>query len=396
MALEDFIIKKYLKLPDDYLVGLGGQVENPWALSAAVYVKPLWNRLPFTTKLKAILKRQWQPSNEIVLEEAQKVFMHEIFGGEQDLGKQLYNLTAWHQSQKWNFSALTEFDNVRVKALHTLAVYTRMRFSEVSSAALPLRLFDKVPLICTLIYPMVVKTPIISVQYFLDIHAAHTFSEIRASNHPYSDDIISYLYEVLFILQKTALSLHNYVLSVAYTKEQKKDMSFLKFEIDAIQNADLIFSYLKASIEKTIVMLGLIHNIPGLDEKKTHKAKLQALSALPTKITQKPYWGFVWEFIKSENLDELNKYRSGLLHKRGISDLQPHNYMNKEFSLLPFEKMFTIMHEQYSKNTAVLIATLALLTDDLIERKPSPYSPDDIPVDFEFYKRALEKAEIIT
>ena len=165
-----------------------------------------------------------------------------------------------------------------------------------------------------------------------------------------------YLYEILFLQQKIAIGLHEYLRLIAYSEDQKKDALFTQSEIDAIMNADLVFSYLKASIEKTIILIGLTHEIPSLESKKTHKAKLDALiNGIPQKVTQQYYFQFVFEFIQSENIDEVNNYRSGLLHKKGISDLQPHNYVGEKSGTVPLKKIFQILHEQHSKNTAVLI-----------------------------------------
>jgi hypothetical protein len=143
--------------------------------------------------------------------------------------------------------------------------------------------------------------------------------------------------------------------------------------------ADLVFAYLKSSIEKTMVLLGLIYSISDLDSKKTHKAKLAALkSGLPTELENLHYFKFIMEFISSENLDQLNTYRSGLFHKRGISDLQPHNYVGERAEDLPLKKIFEILHEQHVKNTGVLVSTLALLTDDLVKRDPPDLTPNEL------------------
>ena len=81
----------------------------------------------------------------------------------------------------------------------------------------------------------------------------------------------------------------------------------IKAELSAIIGAETIFSYLKASIEKTMVVLGLIYGIKNLDSKKTHKAKLEALDkGIPENAKKQFYYSFIMEFIKSENLDELN------------------------------------------------------------------------------------------
>lgn len=131
-------------------------------------------------------------------------------------------------------------------------------------------------------------------------------------------------------------------------------------EVDAIRSADLVFTYLKASVEKTIVLLALSYDIPNMVSKKTHRSKIDALTkGLPENVKKQPYCIFVLEFIKSENLDELNSYRTGLLHKKGISDLQPHNYAGKPASEIPLKKVYEVLYEQHTKNTAVLIGVRA-------------------------------------
>jgi hypothetical protein len=67
-----------------------------------------------------------------------------------------------------------------------------------------------------------------------------------------------------------------------------------------------------------------------------------------------------------------------LLHKRGIADLQPHNYASIGAKLLPFRKVFAVLHEQHAKNTAVLLCGLALLTDKLVELDPPDITQDDL------------------
>jgi hypothetical protein len=222
---------------------------------------------------------------------------------------------------------------------------------------------------------MVVKIPVVSLQHFMEVNVLYSFNAIRAAKHPHADDLIAYLYELLFLQQKIAISLHEFLRLTDYALRQKKEALFINAEINAILGADLVFTYLKASIEKMIVLLGLTHEIVNLDAKKTHRSKMEALlKALPKKVTEQYYWNFVHEFIRSENLDELNNFRSGLLHKKGIADLQPHNYFNKQAEQIPLWQIFTILHEQHAKNTAVLLGILAILTDKLVELDP-PHTP---------------------
>jgi hypothetical protein len=76
------------------------------------------------------------------------------------------------------------------------------------------------------------------------------------------------------------------------------------------------------------------------------------------------------EFLTSKNLEELNNYRTGLLHKKGIADLQPHNYVGVKPEDLPIAKIYHVLHEQHAKNTAMLLCALALLTDELVSADP--------------------------
>lgn len=294
----------------------------------------------------------------------------DIFGTATDFGEQLFRVAHWHHGQHWDYSSLTEEDEKKSDALNTMTVLTRLRYRE-TSPSLRLKLAEHLPFISGLAIPMVVKMPIISFQYYLDLHSSFAFNFIRKSKHPFATELISYLYETLYIQQKIAISLHEYLRLIGYTESQKNNAMFINAEINAIMYADLVFAYLKSSIEKTIVLLGLIYSISDLDSKKTHKAKLSALrSGLPVELEGLYYFKFTMEFISSENLDQLNTYRSGLFHKRGISDLQPHNYVGEKAEDLPLKKIFEILYEQHVKNTGVLISTLAILTDDLVKRDP--------------------------
>jgi hypothetical protein len=289
------------------------------------------------------------------------------------LGDELFELMTTHGCEEWDFSALNDHDLRRAYAIGAFTVATRQRLRPLDSdPPLNLQLANRCPRICQLVYPMLIKIPVVSLRWFLEIHVEFAFNEIRKSTHPASDDIIAYLYELLFLQQKITIALSVYIRLAAQTADEKQESALIKAEIDAILGADLIFSYLKASIEKTIALVGMKHGIMNLDAKKTHRAKLDALNkGLPAIVRGTPYFQFVMEFVKSENLDELNNYRSGLLHKRGIADLQPHNDVGVDAHSLPFRKIYAVLHEQHAKNSAVLLASLALLTDELVRRHAS-------------------------
>lgn len=129
-------------------------------------------------------------------------------------------------------------------------------------------------------------------------------------------------------------------------------------------------NYLKASIEKNIMILAHSFEIKNLETFKKHQQKLNSLKKnIPLKAQDLPYYQFIWKLIQPEELEKLNNLRTGVNHKKGISDLQAHSYLDKDLASSPLGKKFDILMEQHRKNTAVLIAVLALLTDDLMYRK---------------------------
>ena len=380
--LTELLIKYYFNSKREFVVFLGSKPQRG-TLFAPVRTMQVWKKETLKKKVKSIFQFHWVPSDEIIQSEAKRIFLIDVFGLPSDYGDQLFKLMNWHNSREWNLDALTDFDKVRAYSLESMTGLNRLRY-EQTSESLNLKFKEQFPFICILVYPMVVKIPIVSFRYFLDIHCAFAFNSIRKSKHSQSDAIISYLYEVLFLQQKIAISLHEYLRLISHIDSKKSGNIFTAAEMNAIMNADLIFTYLKASIEKIIILIGLTYDITNLDSKKTHREKLAALlKILPERATQQYYCQFMLEFIKSENLDELNTYRTGLLHKRGISDLQPHNYSGEEAEALPLKKIFKILHEQHSKNTAVLLGALAMLTDELVKLNPPNITFNEIPVEFD-------------
>ena len=93
-------------------------------------------------------------------------------------------------------------------------------------------------------------------------------------------------------------------------------------------------------------------------------------AALPEIARNTPYAKLLMSLVSSDALEELNNYRSGLLHKKGISELQPHSYVGVPGDANPFLKLFATLNEQHAQNSAIFLAVLALLTDDLAQRLP--------------------------
>jgi hypothetical protein len=332
----------------------------------------IWNAQPFHLKLLALLKLRWRPPLSQLQDVAQSILMDEVFGTPKDLGPWLFDLTHWHQSQSWSLDSLNPQDSIRADALDALTVLTQIRLSNVKSEPTQnLELAERTPLLMALPYPMAVKIPVISFQHFLQINSRFAFNSIRSANHPNAEDLVAYLYELLFIQQKIATALNDFLRLAAYAGVQKEASSLLNAEVDAIMGADLVFSYLKASLEKIVALTGLIYGITNLDSQKTHSKKLNILTnRISTSAKETPYGVFLLEFLTPKNLEELNQYRTGLLHKKGIADLQPHNYVGVKPGELPFAKIFNVLHEQHAKNTSMLLCALALLTDELVSRDP--------------------------
>lgn len=380
MTITKYLLKYIFRIDDEIVVFMGTKTQKG-SMIVPVQTTQLWQRESLSKKLSSLLRLKYNPTEKLIRIAAQTILMNDVFGFEDDdYGKKLFNLMTWHNSREWNLNELTLKDIEKADAIESMTILTRLRYEETSDL-LHLRLFKVVPFMCILIHPMIVKIPVVSIQYFLNIHTHYAFNSIRKAKHPESDNLIDYLYEVLYLQQKTAIAIHEFLKRVDYADKNKNEALMINAEINAIMNADQIFSYLKATIEKIIVVVGLIYGIKNLDSKKTHKAKLSTLKEkLPKKIFDLYYFQFMFELFSSENLDELNNYRSGLLHKRGISDLQPHNYVDKKPETLPLKKIFMVIHDQHSKNTAALLGALALLTDKLVELDMPDIKFEEIPI----------------
>ncbi|MEQ8715194.1 MAG: hypothetical protein RIC80_19390 [Cyclobacteriaceae bacterium] len=377
--LIDLLIKYYFRLPVDFTVPFGTVTQKD-SIYAVVFFKDLWITEPISKKIKSLLTFQYEPERTKILLNAQEIMLRQVFGFKQDYGIALMNLMAWHHSKKFEFNFLTDSDKKRIEGLNGMTILTRTRFREQLRINLSLNIWGKSPQICSLCNIMVVKIPVMSLQFFLDVHVAFAFNSIRKANHPFADELISYLYDILFLGQKIAISLHDYSRRILFAEERKNEALFINAEINAVMGADLIFSYLKASVEKTIVLIGLTHGIKNLESKKTHKSKIDSLNkGLDDNIKGLWYSQIIFEFIKSENLDDLNNYRTGILHKKGISDLQPHNYVGAKANSIPLRKILETLHSQHAKNTAILICALALLTDNLVKLDHPKINPSDIP-----------------
>jgi hypothetical protein len=372
------IFYKILKTEEEYIVPLINTIKENIPC-AVIPFQDAWARESTRNKLLAILKLNYKPNEKNLQEISKEIFLQEIFGTFDDMGELLYVLATWHFSRDWVLNDLTQNDKEKADALQGITLLTRKRYWELDSESLKLKLPAKNINICTLLCPVVAKIPIVSIQYFIVIDAHYSFNSIRKVKHKNADEIIAYLYETLTIQQEVSISFHSLMQSIVALSD-KKDSILHKHEVDAIMKIKSIITALKASIEKSVLLLGYIFDIKNLESKKTHKAKLTALNAnIPENVKKQNYYSFIEKFISTNELELLNRDRTGLLHKKGLSGLQPHSHYMKSNTVDNFTNFFYKLHDQHSKNSAIIIAVLAILTDELVKLDSPDFSMADIP-----------------
>lgn len=377
--LSKLLIKYIFKYDEEFCIFLGAvkQKGTPVALFSS---QKIWSKEPLAKKIKSLLTLKWIPSDHLIQLATKETFNDTMFGNPSDYNEGLFKINAWHNSQKWNLENLTKEDLLKSDGLNALAVLVNTKHRKLTSNYLHLNLYEKAPSICFLLHPMIIKIPVTSIQYYTNIHSAFAFNEIRQSNIANADDLISYIYDLQNIQQKTAIALHEFIYLIDYNEKNKGEALLTQAELSAISEAETILTNLKASIEKIIVILGLIFNLKNLETKKTHKSKLDALDkAIPEPVKKLHYYELIADLIKSESIEELNNYRTGLLHKKGISALQPHSYVGQNAQEIPLKEIFSFLIEQHSKNSAVIICTYALLTDELVKLKRPGIKFEDLP-----------------
>lgn len=379
MKLQEKIFNK----TDDYLVSLASP-ENikPDCPVVNIPLIQLWKKDTILNKAKAFLKLKYQPNQQLIQEIANEIFLEEFFGQRADLAGPLFELMTWHQNRNWKLLNLNDSDIEKADALEAMTNLTRKRYWEYTSANLNLKLIYRQPLIAPLVYPVVAKIPIRTIQYFIDTHSRYAFDRIRRSKHQYSDEIVSYLYEVLILNQKTANKLHTIVKLIDEIKQKEKDLIMLRSEIDAISEIDSIIKYTKASVEKMTSLVGYTYGIAKLEDKKEHKKRLNLLIAnIPELVKRQPYYEFFIEHISSKQLEKLNSFRTGILHKKGISKNQPQAFYGNRDGYKSLVEMFNFLFDQHCKNSTILIASVSLLTDKLVELDKPDFSIAEIPFD---------------
>jgi hypothetical protein len=380
-SITKLLLKYYFRLEDEQLVMLGTVIQKG-SLTAVLYTEQLWKQVSFSERLLSVLKLNWNPSAKLLEHEAKKVFLESTFGTENDYGHKLYNLMVWHGSRKWNQDFLTEHDIKRVDALNGLYILLQNRHRKATSSYLQLNMADRHPDMCVLVHPLVAKLPVKSLQYCLLLDASFAFNAIREAQHPQADDLIAYLYDILNVQVRTAMSFHKMILSINESLVKEEHTVLLGSEYEAVNEAGHIITDLKATIEKTVAFIGVIYGKTNLDSLQKHKQRIAALAQLiPEKTKELWYNDFIFDAISSSSIESLNSLRTGLVHKKGVGNLQPHSYLSRNVKDSPILSIFDQLLELHARNTAVLLGALALLTDELMERMPVDYPFTAIPVD---------------
>jgi hypothetical protein len=371
-ALLDRMWDLTFRRREDIIIQLGVGELSPGRPAAVISPRAIWQKQPIRAKVRALLARSWTPSSTELAAATDTILRQQLFGGDEDFGPQLLRLCVWRGNRSWEPVSSLEQDETRARALDAHGEVCRRQFARAVVSGLNLRLATRDPALCWLVYPMTAKVPVITMRYFIGIDAQYAFGAVRTAAHPRSDQVVAYLYDLLFLQQKTALALLDFAVHVRHAEEQKGDAVLIASELRGILLADLVIAYLKASIEKTLALVAETHGILNLDSMKTHAAKLRALQRLPSVATQTAYGTLLLDLVQADELQELNDYRAGVFHKKGICGLQPHSMFSLRAESIPLQRFFEFMCEQHRKNSAAFLAALALLADELVRRSPIP------------------------
>jgi hypothetical protein len=388
-----FLIKLIRKIPRQFTWHFQ---ENLREFDEIIYISSfkIWKSESNKIKLKSILRLNWKPSNDLVMVEAISKLFAKYYGEPNDFSFPIYEVDFWHQKRKErNYPFLTENDKEELLGLESVSILLEIRLNtRENSNVFSLNLFNRHPEICILTLPLVLKLPVRSIKNCIIIDHAYAFNQIRKSELKFNNEIISSLSDLLLTQQKIAFELRELQQLINKPSNNEK-LSLLYSDLDAVRCFDLLVVYLKATIEKAMYLLGYIFDISNLEGKKEQKKRLKSLKdEIPQLFKDQFYLEFVFEQLSSEKLEPLNKYRTGLVHKKGISKTKPNNLMNDEYKET-LNSLFNFCLERHADNTAMLICIFAVLTDKLSVINPPDFSIEDIPRTFikEYY--SIEEKE---
>ena len=212
-----------------------------------------------------------------------------------------------------------------------------------------------------------------SMRYFIDINPHYSFSCIRKSNYKHKDLLITLLYEILLEQSRTAFDLLEYQKLCSFIRGQKKQDTLLLEEVNAAEKVKNIVIRLKSFIEKMVILIAAAYDDITIDStRKKHKSRVAIVNKLMAeKDKSLPCYGYLLKYIESESFKKLDNLRTGILHKKGISRLQPHNFFSEgEFNNTPFPEFLDLVRFHHRRNSVALLCSLAVLVDRLIVDVP--------------------------
>ena len=363
---------------EDFVVPMSAPVKKG-SLTAIVYAKDLWDKHPLSYRLKSLLKGVFQPSDEILFTEAESVLLESHFGSDSDFGRVLLQLTVAKETlPPMDDKVYSELDADRAHALQVMAYQHTNKLRQIeSNFPLGLSLVDYGVEFAFLTVPMTVAVPVHSIRWFIDIDYLRAMFNIRRAIPDRGDQVGDYLYEVCILQVKTSAALDKIREATAETDSDKSDSLFGSSEIDIIVATDSVISYLKATTEKILMLLASAYGIPNLDSETKHKKRVAKLQKhLPNWTRKAYYFDTIWELLSADNLESLNNFRTGLLHKKGVSQLQPHSFVGIRPEDQPSRNLLQFSHEQHRRNSLALLCVLALVVDEIVQKKEPSFSPN--------------------
>jgi hypothetical protein len=378
-VLDRLWFMKYRRDDAVHIMFAPARQKQDGTLSAVVPAWTVWKAEPLHHKLRSILSGEWRPLTATLRQTGVEALLEDQLGGNQDLGPDLLRLVWLHNHRRWMRAALTKQDSERADGLVHFTLLTNVRYRRFGGSYPPLnlQLGERWPVLRMLLYIISVRVPVESIRYFVQVSPKCVFDAVRRTLHPNSEEIISYLYEILFIQQKTAVALFDFLTLASEIRRSKQDAVLVREELDQVLRADLLVMYLKSTLEKAIALVAAIRMVPGLDNRRRHMARVQAIEKALSPVPEHAYYIELFlDMIRSDNFSEIDRLRSGIVHKRGVANLQPHSYAGVTPTDLPDLELYSKLHEQHAKNSAVVLAALAMLTDDLVGRDPVPQADE--------------------
>lgn len=358
---------RFRKRPDR-IVPLGGELHVGGSM-AVLYHETIWNALSWKQKVKAIFSSEWPPKCFNIAPMAKDVYLEEIFGGHSVISELLFDIGRQRETNTTEYKHLTPADLEKAHGLNSTAHLLLQKYKGFDSNPKFYIEFEGEIDLQELLINISSKFPIYNVKYFLHVKVYFAFDEIRRLNISKADDIISALYDLLYLQQKISSSLFEAVGKMAkiHSARSKDKTNVLNYEqIGLGKELESIIVMQKSTIEKIIALLSLAYFEELNNLKKGSDSKVKRLeNTIPEFLKASEYFHFLFKHLKRDGYQDLEDLRTKILHWVGEERLQPHSYMKRsleENDILNLEIYNDVIRFHYL-NTLALISCLAMLTD---------------------------------